>query len=150
MEALSDQVDDVRQALIAIRGFGDDAFDGNPELCRRIKPLVEALRRNDHDLVVRALWHRTMTEHEKNMIVLQNAAYLVAVTPKTYGVEKLTKTDVIEILRVSWPDLAEFLPTSKRGLTDFWEAVGVNLGQGRGAISRNLKKWLADCASKAE
>lgn len=145
--AITDHVNDIRSALCILQRCGAEDFS-DPLLFELIKPLIYAMRLGDQDAIVAALWKRTMSDHEKDMIILHNMAYLIAACPKDYGVESLTKTDVLEIFRIKYPDDAKLLPTSKGGLREFWKGVGVDLEQGRGAINPNLKKWIDDNREK--
>jgi hypothetical protein len=141
-EQLSDRIDGIRSAIIALGRHAPDFLQDQPDFLKRIQPLIDAIKWHDHDTIVKALWQRTISIHEKDMIVLHNITYLIATNPKKYGVERLTKTDVLEILRTDYPETDHLVPTSKRGLSDFWKQVGVDLDQGRGAINPNLRKWL--------
>lgn len=119
-------------------------FLSDPEgFWNAIEPLTQALREGKWGLVGTAANDMVPREpHEQIKVEAIHMAFYMSQDPETFGVKKLTKTDILEYMRIRWPEHFETLPTSKRGLTDWWKKVGALADQGRGNISREFRREL--------
>lgn len=109
----------------------------------KIEPLANAMREGDYASIHKAVERRSpLFGKEDRLAELRYRAARIALNPQKFGIEKLTKADVLEILREMDPELLEFLPTSKGGKRDWYLSLGVTLEQSRGRPNPAIKKWI--------
>jgi hypothetical protein len=114
-----------------------------------INLIAAASSSSDYELVAKAatILHKIHTGEleakEIKMLSAIGVASDIASTPGKYGLKtKPSKATIIEIIQAQRPDLMKVIPTSKRGLTDWWKLVGCDVEQARGYINAEVRKLI--------
>ena len=117
-----------------------------------ISPLLTALKKNEHDQIVYALSKRSMGQGEKMKMQIIAFIYYFISEPRHvlgFDLDKLTKTDVLQVIKDGFPVYFACMPESQRGLSNWWKSIepglnraGIFIGQGRGDAHPDLEKWI--------
>jgi hypothetical protein len=135
----SEKMEMIQSAIFTLENAHE--FGDSPCFLDWLEPLIKALKDKDYRLISRAIYNRYSDIDHMKQSALKRAKH-IAKNPEDYGMEKLSKTDVIEIMKVTFPYYLEFIPQSPRGLSAWWDEIGIPLGQGRGNIHPKLREWL--------
>jgi hypothetical protein len=130
---------------LAILGLPDPCRE-SPEFWKDLDPLVRAVREHDWESIAAAanlLMKRD--PHEQLKFEAKNMAFMLFESPEEFGVEKLTKADVIEIMRAKFPLHYATIPTKKRSLSTWWSEVKQDAEQAHGYTPPALRKYLNTC-----
>ena len=71
--------------------------------------------------------------------------------PQKYGLsanKKPVKADIIAVIEAKYPILLSILPTSPRGMTDWWKRVSREIEQARGNASSEVNRLIRQSARK--
>jgi hypothetical protein len=119
-----------------------------------MKPLTHALENDEHDLIISALFARSLKiisdlkskESEMECYFKLQAKEIVcylAFNPEYYEMDHLNKTDLMEIMEYCFPNHYKKIPNNTRSRSDWWGDIPY-LNQNRGRSSEmhpNLKVW---------
>lgn len=134
----------VKTALFYIQN--SDEFRDDRDFWDKIKPLVTALKEHDHKIICDQLTFN-MSESEYMKRTIKKRILWIIGDPERYGVDELTKTDVIEIMR-TFQGYDDYIPTSASGRRNWWNEItsgtDIKIKQGRKGCHPNLKKWLKE------
>jgi hypothetical protein len=134
----------IAQALLSLSNVDEKTSESSK------KTLAYAAEFNDWNLVSEAALflariierpnHEPIEIDDEPMLTM-GLALSIMNEPGKYGLDDVPKkADILDIMRLKFPDFCKSLPTSKRGLTDWWKRVDCGAEQARGYESSILKK----------
>jgi|GEM_PF-4600035 len=116
----------VDSLLFLVEFFATLDDDKDRYLKLRIHPIIHAMENGRLDMLSQAVTYMVNdAEPTDSPSKLKEDAKILAFNMSNMDwSDELTKTDIVEILRVKHPHLYATLPISKRGMTDWWKEVG--------------------------
>ncbi len=110
------------------------------DFLKRIEPLTDAVKREEWNLIAEAANMRAEEPSAETRVDLfiRQIAWDIYRHPQKFGIVGIaSKADILGVLEVQYPYFFVRLPTSKRGLTEWWKKVGCPANQARGYSRRS-------------